>query len=67
MVQATAVADLLAAVKRLCPALADLTDEAGHLAPHYLLSLDGVDFTKDITRPVESGMRVMLLSADAGG
>jgi hypothetical protein len=67
VVQATVMADLLAAVKRVCPGLADLTDQAGRLAPHYLLSIDGVDFTKDITRSVEPGMRIMLLTADAGG
>ena len=57
----------LLAVKQACPKLADLTNADGRLAPHYLLSIDGVGFVSDMTQALESGTRVLLLSADAGG
>jgi molybdopterin converting factor small subunit len=67
VVQARRIDDLLAAVKQACPGLADLTRADGKLASHYLLSIDGNSFVADARQPLEPGMRVLLLSADAGG
>jgi molybdopterin converting factor small subunit len=67
VVRANTVADVMASIKRACPGLADLVEGDGELAPHYLLSLDGTGFVKDLRQVLEPGTRVLLLSADAGG
>jgi len=61
------VADVLAQVRSRCPGLSDLLTPEGRLSPHYLLSLDGSCFLKDLTRKLGAGERLVLLSADAGG
>jgi molybdopterin converting factor small subunit len=66
-VAAATVAEVLAAVARACPRLADLVREDGRLAPHYLLSLDGREFVADPRQALRPGERLLLLSADAGG
>jgi len=66
-VRARRIGEALLAVKQACPKLADLTNADGRLAPHYLLSIDGIGFVSDMTQALESGTRVLLLSADAGG
>lgn len=50
-----------------CPGLKDVIGAEGEMAPHYLLSLDGRVFLKDLGRVLEPGERLLLLSADAGG
>jgi molybdopterin converting factor small subunit len=65
-VEARTVAEVLAAVERACPGLAGLV-QAGRLAPHYLLSINGQRFVTDGADPLKPGERVLLLSADAGG
>ena len=65
--QANTVADLLESVKRACPGLADLVGRDGKLAPHYLLSIDGSNFVTDTRQKLAPGIRLLLLSADAGG
>jgi hypothetical protein len=57
---------VLSAVERACPRLKGLV-EKGRLAPQYLLSLDGREFVTGLSRNVEAGTRLLLLSADAGG
>lgn len=57
---------VLAAVERACPRLRGLVEE-GRLAPQYLLSLDGREFETALSRELAPGVRVLLLSADAGG
>jgi molybdopterin converting factor small subunit len=66
-VRARRIGEVLRAVKQACPKLADLTNADGGLAPHYLLSIDGNDFVTDLTQVLQSGTRLLLLSADAGG
>jgi hypothetical protein len=66
-VRATRLREALHAVQQACPKLADLINADGRLAPHYLLSIDGVGFVTDMAETLESGSRVLLLSADAGG
>ena len=61
------VAETLAAVRRACPGLANLMQEDGRLAPHYLLSINGHRFVTDVQQPLRSGDRLLLLSADVGG
>jgi molybdopterin converting factor small subunit len=66
-VAARSVAELLAAVERACPGLVGLRRSDGQLAGHYLLSIDGRQFTSDLEQELQPGDRVLLLSADAGG
>jgi molybdopterin converting factor small subunit len=61
------IAESLAAVVRSCPALADLIQARGRLAPHYALSLNGQRFLRDLDHLLVPGDRLLLLSADAGG
>ena len=56
-VAARTVGEMLEAVERACP----------RLAGHYLLSIDGRQFTSDLEQELQPGDRVLLLSADAGG
>jgi hypothetical protein len=65
-VPAGTVAEVLAAVERACPGLANLV-QRGRLAPQYLLSLDGRQFVSDLGQRLRPGERLLLLSADAGG
>ena len=60
------LSDVLAVVERSCPGLAGLV-EAGRLAPHYLLSLQGCHFLSDLQQPLCSGDHLLLLTADVGG
>lgn len=66
-VEADSIAAVLSAVRARCPGLADLLTNSGRLSPHYLLSLDGTAFVGELTQPLPSGSRLLLLSADAGG
>jgi molybdopterin converting factor small subunit len=66
-VQAQTLGDLLSALERACPGLAGLVQADGRLASHYLLSLDGKEFTTDGKQPLKRGQRLLLMSADAGG
>jgi molybdopterin converting factor small subunit len=66
-VAARTVAELLEALARACPGLAELRQADGRLAPHYLLSIDGQRFVSDSEHRLRPGERVLLLSADVGG
>jgi molybdopterin converting factor small subunit len=66
-VPAGTVADALAAVEQACPALAGLRQADGRLSAHYLLSLNGDRFVRDLRQPLEAGDCLIVLSADAGG
>jgi molybdopterin converting factor small subunit len=67
IVCAVTVDEALTAVTRTCPALAELRQADGRLSPRYLLSLDGGPFSTDLRQPLRPGVRLLLLSADAGG
>lgn len=66
-VEADSISAVLIAVRTRCPGLADLLTNTGQLSSHYLLSLDGTAFVGELMRPLSSGSRLLLLSADAGG
>jgi hypothetical protein len=61
------VAEVLHAVGRSCPPLADVVRADGSLAPYYLVSVDGHGFVTDLNRRLRPEERLVLLSADAGG
>ena len=65
-VPAGTVKEMLQAIEQACPGLKGLTTD-GLLSPHYLLSINGEQFVTDIQELLASGVRVVLLSADAGG
>ena len=67
VVLASTVTEALAEVIKECPKLADVFRADGSLSPHYLLSLDGQRFVTDLSHPLRSEDRLLLLSADAGG
>ncbi len=67
VVSASTVGEALAEVVKVSPKLADVFRADGSLSPQYLLSLDGQQFVSDLTHPLRSGDRLLLLSADAGG
>ena len=64
---AATLAEVLAAIERECPGLTGRLRENGRLSPHYLLSINGERFVKDINQRMKPGDRILLLSADAGG
>ncbi len=66
-VSASTLAEALNEVVKQSPQLADVFRFDGSLSPHYLLSLDGKQFVSDLSHPLRSGDRLLLLSADAGG
>ncbi len=66
-VAARSVGELLEKIEQTCPGLAGLRQPDGHLAAHYLLSIDGRQFISDVGQSLRPGDRVLLLSADAGG
>jgi hypothetical protein len=61
------VSEALAAVQQACPGLTDLVDCDGRLKVQYLISINGREFGPSLDRPLHSGDRLLLLSADAGG
>jgi molybdopterin converting factor small subunit len=67
IVTAGTMAEVLAAIEKACPMLAGLLDHQGHVATHYLLSLNGDRFVSDLKHTVKAGDRLLVLSADAGG
>jgi molybdopterin converting factor small subunit len=66
-VVAGTVHEALLAVQRACPALGNLFAADARLSPHYLLSLGGQPFLRDLNAPLQQGDRLVLFSADAGG
>ncbi len=67
VVSAGTLAEVLAEVERACPSLGSVTQSNGRMASSYLLSVGGQQFVSDLTQPVRTGERLLLLSADAGG
>ena len=67
VVSAATVREALAAVALECPDLSAVLGSDGGLAKHYRLSLDGQFFVTDLAHILQSGDRLLLLSADAGG
>lgn len=62
--------DLAAALRRIeedLPAMGDLALEDGRLRPEFLANLNGRRFVRDPATAIQSGDRLLILSADAGG
>lgn len=66
-VPAGTLGEVLAAVERACPSLRGLVQSDGRLTPHYLVSLEGRQFVRNLHIPLAPGAKVLLLSADVGG
>jgi molybdopterin converting factor small subunit len=66
-VRARTIGEALAAIEKNCPRMKGLTHEDGRLSPHYLISVNGGEFTADVGKKLDAGCRLLLLSADAGG
>ena len=64
-VGAGTVRGALDAVLAACPDLQVVRDDG--VAPEYLLSLNGVRFTKDLDAVLADGDALLILGADAGG
>lgn len=67
MSEAATIRDALADLARSCPNLANLLTPEGQLSPFYLISVNAGPFANDLNRPLQSGDRLLLLGADAGG
>ena len=67
VVAAGSIAEILAAIERSCPDFTDLKQADGQLAHHYVLSLDGSRFLRDLSHALGPGDRLLVMSADAGG
>jgi molybdopterin converting factor small subunit len=65
--QADTLADVVRQLEASCPKLAGLLRDDGTLSPHYLLSVNGQHFVRDLSEKLPARARVLLLSADAGG
>lgn len=66
-VDARSLGDALAALGAACPALERVIVAGGHLAPGWLVALNGAQITADPETPLDEGDVVVLVSADAGG
>ncbi len=66
-VEARSLGEALAALEGACPALAPGLLRDGKLSPHYLVALNGRQFTADPGTALAPGDVLVLLSADAGG
>ena len=61
------ILDTLVAVEKACPQLSGLISPDGRLSPHFLVSLEGRRFIRNLQEPLQTGDRIILLSADSGG
>jgi molybdopterin converting factor small subunit len=66
-VEARSLGEALAALGEACPALASALLHDGKLSPHFLVALNGRQFTADPGTALSPGDVLVLLSADAGG
>lgn len=66
-VSAATAGDALRAAAKECPGLGELIQANGKLISYFRLSLDGKSFVLDLERPIQTGDRLLLISADAGG
>ena len=66
-VQASSVAEAIAALDQQCPALEGHVISEGRLLPAYRVSLNGQTFVSDPATRLRSGDSLVLIAADAGG
>ncbi len=66
-VTANTVADLFAELRGQLPEFAVACLKEDCLAQEYLLSINGIQFTRDETVTLNEGDHVLILSADVGG
>ena len=61
--------DALHALAQAVPTLVGpvLTPSCSTLVPGYVCNVNGLDFTRDLSRPLQPGDQVLILSSDAGG
>ena len=62
VVAAATAQEVLRRVEELCPALHCLLASS-----QILISLNGLEFVSDLSRPLKAGDHLLLLSAEAGG
>lgn len=62
------IANVFESVLEHLPALSErVINATGGLVDGYACNVNGLDFVRDISRRVQEGDRLVLLSADAGG
>ncbi len=66
-VEAENVSDMLNELSRKLPEFGQACIKEGQLSTECLLSLNGVQFTRDVSIPLQEGDEVLILSADVGG
>ena len=65
--EAATLADVIILLTGRFPALAETCFSDGTISSHWLVSLNGRDFTRDNSTRLADGDVLLLLSADAGG
>jgi hypothetical protein len=60
------IAEVLAAVEKLCPGLSGLVRQSG-IATHYRVSVNGQRFVTSLQEEIRPDERILILSADVGG
>ncbi|QDT35119.1 MoaD/ThiS family protein [Thalassoglobus polymorphus] len=66
-VEAGNVTEMLNALVREVPEFTQACVDEGQLSSECLLSINGVQFTRDVSTPLREGDEVLILSADVGG
>jgi molybdopterin converting factor small subunit len=66
-VTADNIAELFTVLREQLPEFADACLNGDRLAAEYLLSINGIQFTRDETITLHEGDQVLILSADVGG
>ena len=66
-VDAASLGEAFRALGEACPSLAPSVVDGGRLQPHYLVAVNGTQFTADPATPLTDGDVVVLVSAEAGG
>lgn len=65
--EAGSLDDLLQQLAILSPSFEQGCLSQGQLAPEFLVSINGRQFTRDNNTPLRAGDQVLILSADVGG
>ena len=66
-VQGARLGEILAALGRALPSLADACLDGDRLRPGFLANLNGQTFVTDPATPLRDGDAVLILSSDVGG
>lgn len=64
---ASSLIEVVVQLEERFPTLSELCIRDDQLAPGWLLNINGTNFTRDLTTPLNDNDSVLLIPADAGG